>query len=139
MGHGPGVQALSSSMSIGQAVPPCDAAVIIERVRWCRPPLPHVTEHAVHAPHALTKQFTGDGVGTTTGHGVSDLQRRESDNGGHAFPPLATAETTCRERFCSPLPQVFVQEPHVVHSPTVQSTGQSLTEQSRESESAGQL
>ena len=88
-----------TSVSSGQATPPCMLAVTTVRVRDCEP-VPHVLLHVVYdADHWLTTQSTGQ---------ACVLQSIVSDRAGHPTPPWTAGVITVRVRDCVPVPHVLL-------------------------------
>lgn len=92
------------------------------------PPVPHVLEHALHAPNELAMQ--------SMGHGLM-LHTTDSDRAGHSLPPSQFASSTLRDRLRQPLPQVTGQALQLLQDCTVQSTGQWRVLQERVADSSG--
>jgi hypothetical protein len=107
-GHAKMLQSCASS-GCGHALPPPMPAVV-SRLR-CREPAPHDAVQVVHAPHAETRQSTGQAV---------RLQSFASAGCGHAVPPFCGA-IKVRLRDCAPVPHDLVQEDQADQSPTLQS------------------
>jgi hypothetical protein len=94
--------------SVGQAIPPYTAGVI---VLVCMPP----PQYALQVLHSPIIQSTGQGCNA---HGL------DSDNDGHVAPPFAAALVTVLVRDCDPVPHVPpLQSLHAPQSDTTQSIG----------------
>ena len=98
------------------------------RVRAIDPRL-QVFEHAPHADHADTAQWTGHAPSTQT---------CSSPRYGHALPPCAGLTSTVRARVFLPSPQVFEHRVNRPHFDMTQSTGHAPVAQSWVCLSAGQ-
>ena len=84
VGHGPEGQSWVC-VAGPQVLPPCLAGVD-QRLRWRTDVLlPHVSEHADHAPHGLSTQ--------SIGHGTLP-QNRDSTETPHGLPPYPAATMT---------------------------------------------
>jgi hypothetical protein len=96
-----------------------------------RDPAPHVSEHELHASHALCEQSIGH---------ANVLQLRASMRTGQEAPPPLLAASTERPRLLvAPVPQLTEQADHPPQAPTAQSTGHNALPHSAMSEVSGQL
>lgn len=95
---------------------PPHVANVTERERDREPPS-HVAEHELHDPHVPNTQLVGQ---------QPVLHDCESLVDGDVSPqaPPHDASDTERVRVCVPLPHVAEHEPHILHEPNTQSTGQ---------------
>ena len=120
---------LSDSASAGHAAPSGpSAAVSTFRCRERVPLSPQETEHADHASHASTEQSTGQTIA---------LHARSASRAGQAFPVPTCGAVTVRARVEAPSSQVREHVPHPPHSPTVQSTGDSVVATDRSAKQKG--
>ena len=115
--------------SEGHAVPPLSPASLMNR-DLCEVPTVHSLLHAVHAPHGVTAQSTGQ-------TGVSE-QAPASTVLEHATPPPAAGVSMVRIRSRDPAPHVREQELHASHEPWEQSIGHAKVAQLRACVSTGQ-
>jgi hypothetical protein len=110
-----------NSTSGGQYLELAALLEVIERVRFCEPPL-HFAVHPDQAFQAPTLQSGGGhAVVWFAGQGVF------STRGGHSLPPAVAGRSFLRSLFRTPpLPHVCEQSPQELHELTVQFVLQTL-------------
>ena len=116
------------SLSAGHGLPPCAGILVTTRARHKVPP-PHVTEHALSGPKAVTAQSTAHFVVAHARHSMLEP---------HGRPPKSARLAIVRLRNCMPPLHEAVQSPHSDQGDIVQCTGQGPRRHGVACSSAGQ-
>ena len=124
-GHGCALHVTTSSRW-AHGMPPCLAAVTMERLRVCAPP-PHDFVHVVHKVHVDSEHGTGGShsrslvvVGATfsywpDGHGVMGVHSRLAAECGAAFSYSSSLQSVCIVHTRRFGPAVWVPSAHGTH------------------------